>query len=144
VKLGNGTGGGDGRCSGCGWRMGGGDGCVFWVVKWWLGALGMREERRGWERGLHGVRGNEVEKEEGDLKRSRGGSESSALDRTKVRSIALEQNHAVRGRSALWACFVALCARAYMNAIPRMRSSLQIYARSQVAENQNKKIQNKQ
>jgi hypothetical protein len=34
---------------------------------------GMREERRGWERGLYGVRGNEVEKEEGDLKRSRGG-----------------------------------------------------------------------
>jgi hypothetical protein len=47
-----------------------------------------------------------------------GGSESSALDRTKVRSIALEQNRVVRARSALWACFVALCARAYMNAIP--------------------------
>jgi hypothetical protein len=27
--------------------MGGGDGCVFWAVKWWLGALGMREEWRG-------------------------------------------------------------------------------------------------
>jgi hypothetical protein len=46
-----------------------------------------------------------------------GGSESSALDRTKVRSIALGQNRAVRARSALWACCVALCARAYMNAI---------------------------
>jgi hypothetical protein len=59
---------------------------VFWVVKWWLGALGMREERRGWEGGggLYGVRGNEVEKEEGDLKRSRGGSESSVLDRTRA------------------------------------------------------------
>jgi hypothetical protein len=33
----------------------------------------MREKRRGWEKGLYGVRGNEVEKEEGDLKRSRGG-----------------------------------------------------------------------
>jgi hypothetical protein len=113
VKSGNGTGGGDGRCSGCGWRTGGGDGRVFWVVKWWLGALGMREERRGWERGLYGVRGNEVEKEKGDLKRSRGGSESSALDRTKVRSIALEQKRVVRARSALGACFVALCVRAY-------------------------------
>jgi hypothetical protein len=78
----------------------------------------MREKRRGWEKGLYGVRGNEVEKEEGDLKRSRGGgSESSALDRTKVRSIALGQNRAMRARSALWACCVALCARAYMNAI---------------------------
>jgi hypothetical protein len=46
-----------------------------------------------------------------------GGSESSALDRTKLRSIALGQNSVVRARSALWACFVALCARAYMNAI---------------------------
>jgi hypothetical protein len=46
----------------------------------------MREKRRGWERGLYGVRGNKVEKEEGDLKRSRGGggSESSALDRTRA------------------------------------------------------------
>jgi hypothetical protein len=105
----------------------------------------MREKWRGWERGLYGVRGNEVEKEEGDLKRSRGGgSESSALDLTKVRSIALEQNRVVRVRSALWVCFVALCARAYMNAHPHMRSSLQVCARSQVAENQNKKIQNKQ
>jgi ribosomal protein L31 len=78
----------------------------------------VREKRRGWERGLYGVRGNEVEKEEGDLKRSRGGgSESSALDRTKVRSSALGQNCVVRARSALWACSVALCARAYMNAI---------------------------
>jgi hypothetical protein len=71
----------------------------------------MREKWRGWERGLYGMRGNEVEKEKGDLKRSRGGG----LNR--VRSIALEQNSVVRARSALWACFVALCARAYMNAI---------------------------
>jgi hypothetical protein len=60
VKSGNGTGGGDGWCSGCGWRMGRGDGRVFWVVKWWLGALGMREKWRGKERKLYGVRGNEM------------------------------------------------------------------------------------
>jgi hypothetical protein len=35
------------RCSGGGWKMGGGDGYVFWAVKWWLVALGMREERKG-------------------------------------------------------------------------------------------------
>jgi hypothetical protein len=40
--------------------MGGGDGRVFWVVKWWLGALGMREKWRGKERKLYGVRGNEM------------------------------------------------------------------------------------
>jgi hypothetical protein len=73
----------------------------------------MREKRRGWEKGLYGMRGNEVEKEGGDLKRSRGGG--GVLNR--VSSIALGQNRAVRAWSALWACCVALCARAYMNAI---------------------------
>jgi hypothetical protein len=36
--------------------MGGGDGCVFWAVKWWLGELGMREM----ERGLYGEVRNEM------------------------------------------------------------------------------------
>jgi hypothetical protein len=51
----------------------------------------VREKRRGWERGLYGVRGNEKEKEEGGLKRSRGGfciecarSQKFALDRTRA------------------------------------------------------------
>jgi hypothetical protein len=38
--------------------------------------------------------GNEVGKEESDLKRSHEGFKMSALDRTNVRSIALKQNHA--------------------------------------------------
>jgi hypothetical protein len=86
-----------------------------------------------------------VEKEEGDLKRSRGGgSESSALDRTKVRSIALGQNRAVRARSALWACCVALCARAYMNAIAYAIEPTEIRSIAGCRECTEKKNQNKQ
>jgi hypothetical protein len=105
----------------------------------------VREKRRGWERGLYDVRGNEVEKEEGDLKRSRGGgSESSALDRTKVRSSALGQNCVVRARSALWACSMALCARAYMNAIAYAIEPIEIRSIAGCRECTEKKNQNKQ
>jgi hypothetical protein len=65
----------------------------------------MRGERRGWERGLYGVRGNEVEKEEGDLKRSGGG----VLNR--VRSIAPRCARSHSGRT-VWCARGVHCGRA--------------------------------
>jgi hypothetical protein len=65
----------------------------------------VREKRRGWERGLYGVRGNEVEKEEGDLKRSRGG----VLNR--VRSIAPRCARSHSGRT-VWCARGVHCGRA--------------------------------